>query len=105
MGETGAKDVSGPAPALDGEGPMWEVGCDAYPHRQVNRSRSWACATLRSGYGMDQGIFLAGSFIGPLCHTLTCFCQKCIQVHQIAICVLSIDVPHVYIIFHVQKKL
>lgn len=86
----GAKDVSGPAP--DGEGPMWEAVSDANPHKQVNRSRS-------------QEIYLAGSFIGPLCHTLTCFCQKCIQVHQIAICVLSIDVPHVYIIFHVQKKL
>lgn len=54
MGEMGAKDVSGPA--LDGEGPMWEVACDAYPHRQVNRSRSWACATLRSGHGMERDL-------------------------------------------------
>lgn len=61
--------------------------CPVIPHKQVNGSRSfsclyhWACATLRSGYGVDQGVYLAGSFIGPLFHSLTCFCQNCTQVH------------------------
>lgn len=34
MGEMGAKDVSGPAPALDEEGPMWEVACGTYHHHK-----------------------------------------------------------------------
>lgn len=97
---------------LCGKSPVMST---SHPQKPVSAEPSPVCHYLACGHlqkcdtrvvcgpGCLPAWQLHGTIVPPPPYPTPCFCQNCIQVHQIAMCELSAD-DHVYIIFNVQKK-